>query len=77
MDKASAYGAGVIVSKHFFLQVPPSFTADLTRERQTFRLDLSSAPSWELSREALSDCHVSQKTTVLMMVSSFVLEREK
>ena len=29
---------GVIVSKHFFLQVPPSFTADLTRERQTFLL---------------------------------------
>ena len=29
-----------------------------------------------LSREALSDCHVSQKTAVLMMMNSFVMVRE-
>ena len=30
-----------------------------------------------LSRQTLSDCHVSQKTAVLMMMNSFVMMREK
>ena len=43
----------------------------MTSRRETLHLE-----DLQLSRETLSDCHVSQKTAVLMMMNSFVMVRE-